>query len=154
MEIKFDIDRIYDLLINNEGFTLKAETMEVELNKGFVIAIDKKYEIIFPSVVFERPEIQVKQLLNEILISYYLRWFTSVKTIVKGVVNIGMWYSEGSYYLDYSEIELDRQLAMYKGLQRGQRAIYDLEEGKTIWLDRMPQSNIRFLRPRESTLVF
>lgn len=140
MDIKFDLDKIYDVLINEGGFTIDAKTMNiVNKTRGFAVAVNKRYETGFPSIVFTQAPQIGKRLLNQILSIYYLGWLRGVRGCIRGAVYIGAWYHDARYYIDFSEFELDRDIAIHKGLWRGQKAIYDLYKGEEIRINRQTQ---------------
>jgi len=137
MGVKFNIDKIYDLLINEKGFTLDTRTMKiVNKTRGFAVAVHERYETNFPLTVFTQNPQFGKRLLIQILIFYHMWWFREVRRGIKGVVCIGSWYHNTRCYIDFSEIELDRDTAISKGEQRYQKAIYDLHKSEEIWIIR------------------
>ena len=48
--------------------------------------------------------------------------------------HLGGWFEDGKLYLDISRVTLDLRNALYKGLRNGQKAIYDFQTGKDIYL--------------------
>lgn len=137
MDVKFNLDKIYDLLINEKGFTLDIRTMKiVNKTKGFAVALHERYETNFPLMVFTQNPQFGKRLLIQILIFYHMWWFKEVRRGVRGVVCIGSWYHNTRCYIDFSEIELDRDTAISKGEKRCQKAIYDLHKSEEIWIIR------------------
>lgn len=138
MDVKFNLDKIYDLLINEKGFTLDIRTMKiVNKTRGFAVALHERYETNFPLMVFTQNPQFGKRLLIQILIFYHIWWFKEVRRGSRGgVICIGSWYHNTRCYIDFSEIELDRDTAISKGEQRCQKAIYDLHKSEEIWIIR------------------
>lgn len=114
-----------EYILKNGGATLEVETLEtIKNNKGFMVS-------------YEDYETTTKNIDEVIKI---------IKEYQKDLVNnnidlknnyIGIWYNieDNTYYIDISILYHDKRQAERKGKENKQKAIYDLKNNKSIYLN-------------------
>ena len=138
MSENFDVESLYKQLVEEEGFTICVSNLKKEKpNRGFIVALEQKYEIKLSMVLFAGSEVVALRLLRELLNTYLVWYTTKVREEYKNVVYIGAWFSRGFYHFDFSEMELDIDTALFKAVQRNQIAVYDIKSGVAHFTDRI-----------------
>lgn len=134
----FDVESLYKQLVEEEGFTVCVSNLKKgKPKRGFIVALEQKYEIKLSVVSFAGSEVVALRLLRELLNTYIMWYTTEVKEEYKSVVYIGAWFSMGFYHFDFSEMELDIDTALFKAVQRNQIAIYDIKSGIEYFTNRI-----------------
>ena len=87
-----------------------------------------------------------KNLLNPLMFNAIYRTYESVigMSLAKNWY-FGAW-KDGDYFVfDVTEIELDRYTALYKGIERNQKSVYDFYAGESIILEHVDKKILDML---------
>ena len=104
------------LMIKNGGGTLKNNKL-VEFEDGYIIAFKEFEKVInMDESVFECLEL-LEEYVNKHNDSF-----------------IGFWVNDGKLYLDVVQNISNYHMAILEGLKQNQKAIWDVKNGKEIWL--------------------
>lgn len=114
-----------ELLVNDEtGFTIDFNGEKVSPTKGYFVS---NYAPSLEMPFFEK--------LNEGAIHEFLVRGTISKVLTKDSF-IGVWINQDKIYFDYSELIQNKSQAVQFGLNNHQKAIFDCENNKVVYLDK------------------
>lgn len=102
----------------NGGASLNLNTREYNPTQGYFVSFCGK-------------EMIVDKLDTNTVLNYIEKHMGTLDEINSF---LGCWEHEGKFYLDCSEQITDLESAVYQGVKRGQRAIYDAGKGKSLYV--------------------
>lgn len=111
--------------LKNGGFTAKPSLVPVRPNTGYAVSL-KGFETKIPV------EIVSLGLFRELLKRYQ-------ELARKHIAYIGAWIDEGYLYLDLSMILHDMTHAIEVAKRNEQKAIYNFENGETIYIEEVKE---------------
>ena len=113
-----NIKNFIQSVTTNGGASLNINNGEFNPNKGYFVSIAEA-------------ENKINDFSGDDLKNYILE---NAELLNLENVFLGGWMHKGEIYLDCSQQIADKRTAIIKGMQRGQLAIYDAENGKEISL--------------------
>ena len=130
-----DTQDLYKFLLKWDGFTYSMKDAQYyKGGKGFAVST-VNYEMKLN-----------KNLLNPLMFNAIYRTYESVigMSLAKNWY-FGAW-KDGDYFVfDVTEIELDRYTALYKGIERNQKSVYDFYAGESIILEHVDKKILDML---------
>lgn len=127
-----NLKQFVDSILENDGATFNINT-GVSPTAGFVVA-DGRNEIIIRGLLGRDSEhVTLREQVKDFVLD-------NAENLYGEKSFIGGWVDGGAIVLDVVEVIEDKKEAVIAGLNRNQKAIYDLNEGKDINLPSKRQS--------------
>ena len=119
-----ELYELYNYLIVNKGFTVNSK-LDIPNDLKFVVSLENN------ELIVEKKELTLERFI--IIIDAYrmkLKHYNG-----QSISNIGCWLNEGFYYFDISINIQFKSLALSIARNNNQKAIYDVENDKSIYLE-------------------